>query len=114
MRRQYFYSLRSLFPLPLPRLILSTSHSSADNLFRPFDITGMAIPKGITLIVGGGFHGKSTLLKALEVGGPVSLLYLLSTPLERNTFFFFFQKNSLSFPCFLSRFFGPRLHASFF
>lgn len=31
-------------------------------------ITGMGIPKGITLIVGGGFHGKSTLLKALERG----------------------------------------------
>ncbi|MCR5736479.1 MAG: ABC-ATPase domain-containing protein [Eubacterium sp.] len=29
---------------------------------------GMGIPKGITMIVGGGFHGKSTLLKALEVG----------------------------------------------
>lgn len=29
-------------------------------------ITGMGIPKGITLIVGGGFHGKSTLLTALE------------------------------------------------
>lgn len=32
------------------------------------DITGMGIPKGITLIVGGGYHGKSTLLKALECG----------------------------------------------
>eukprot|EP00871_Galdieria_phlegrea_P006071 jgi/Galph1/951/GphlegSOOS_G5680.1 len=31
-------------------------------------VTGMGIPKGITLIVGGGFHGKSTLLQALEVG----------------------------------------------
>lgn len=31
-------------------------------------ITGMGIPKGITLIVGGGYHGKSTLLKALECG----------------------------------------------
>jgi predicted ABC-class ATPase len=29
-------------------------------------ISGMGIPKGITLIVGGGYHGKSTLLKALE------------------------------------------------
>lgn len=28
----------------------------------------MGIPKGVTLIVGGGFHGKSTLLQALEVG----------------------------------------------
>lgn len=31
-------------------------------------ITGMGIPKGITLIVGGGYHGKSTLLTALELG----------------------------------------------
>ncbi len=31
-------------------------------------VTGMGIPKGITLIVGGGFHGKSTLLAALERG----------------------------------------------
>ena len=31
-------------------------------------IKGMGIPKGITLIVGGGYHGKSTLLKALELG----------------------------------------------
>lgn len=31
-------------------------------------ISGMGIKKGITLIVGGGYHGKSTLLKALEVG----------------------------------------------
>ncbi len=31
-------------------------------------VTGMGIPQGITLIVGGGFHGKSTLLKALERG----------------------------------------------
>ncbi|MCI8363944.1 MAG: ABC-ATPase domain-containing protein [Eubacterium sp.] len=31
-------------------------------------LRGMGIPKGITLIVGGGYHGKSTLLKALELG----------------------------------------------
>ena len=32
------------------------------------EISGMGIPKGITLIVGGGYHGKSTLLAALERG----------------------------------------------
>lgn len=32
------------------------------------EITGMGMRKGITLIVGGGYHGKSTLLKALELG----------------------------------------------
>ena len=31
-------------------------------------ICGMGIPAGITLIVGGGYHGKSTLLNALELG----------------------------------------------
>jgi predicted ABC-class ATPase len=31
-------------------------------------LLGMGIKKGITLIVGGGYHGKSTLLKALELG----------------------------------------------
>lgn len=34
----------------------------------PREITGMGIPRGVTLIVGGGYHGKSTLLKALERG----------------------------------------------
>lgn len=38
------------------------------NLPHKGRITGMGIPKGITLIVGGGYHGKSTLLKALEAG----------------------------------------------
>ena len=28
----------------------------------------MGVRKGITLIVGGGYHGKSTLLRALELG----------------------------------------------
>eukprot|EP00667_Euglena_gracilis_P005408 EG_transcript_5443 len=31
-------------------------------------VSGMAIPRGVTLIVGGGFNGKSTLLEALAVG----------------------------------------------
>ncbi len=31
-------------------------------------VAGMGLPRGITLIVGGGFHGKSTLLRALEAG----------------------------------------------
>jgi predicted ABC-class ATPase len=31
-------------------------------------VTGMGVPEGVTLIVGGGFHGKSTLLRALEAG----------------------------------------------
>jgi predicted ABC-class ATPase len=31
-------------------------------------ITGMGVPTGLTMLVGGGFQGKSTLLRALEVG----------------------------------------------
>lgn len=31
-------------------------------------LTGMGIPNGVTVIVGGGYHGKSTLLEALTMG----------------------------------------------
>jgi predicted ABC-class ATPase len=31
-------------------------------------IRGMGIPEGVSLIVGGGYHGKSTLLRAIELG----------------------------------------------
>jgi predicted ABC-class ATPase len=31
-------------------------------------VRGMAIPRGVTLLVGGGFHGKSTLLRAVALG----------------------------------------------
>jgi len=46
-----------------PRLQVSFTLPNAGN-----EIVGMGIPKGITLICGGGFHGKSTLLQALQVG----------------------------------------------
>lgn len=32
------------------------------------DVTGLGVRRGVTLVVGGGFHGKSTLLHALERG----------------------------------------------
>jgi len=32
------------------------------------EIVGMGIREGVTLIVGGGYHGKSTLLRAIELG----------------------------------------------
>jgi predicted ABC-class ATPase len=35
---------------------------------RGNDVIGMGVPRGVTLIVGGGFHGKSTLLRAIERG----------------------------------------------
>ena len=31
-------------------------------------VTGMGVPRGVTLIVGGGYHGKSTLLTAIAAG----------------------------------------------
>lgn len=31
-------------------------------------VTGMGVPSGVTLVVGGGYHGKSTLLQAFEQG----------------------------------------------
>lgn len=36
------------------------------NLPHKGNVKGMGIPKGVTLIVGGGYHGKSTLLQALQ------------------------------------------------
>lgn len=48
--------------------------SSPGSLRRSFtlrsgrEVTGMAVPRGVTLIAGGGYHGKSTLLRALERG----------------------------------------------
>lgn len=38
------------------------------NLPHRGELKGMGIRRGVTLIVGGGYHGKSTLLKALETG----------------------------------------------
>lgn len=49
-------------------------HSPAENEVsislphREEPLAGMAIKRGITLIVGGGYHGKSTLLQAIERG----------------------------------------------
>jgi predicted ABC-class ATPase len=42
--------------------------STSSNTCGHCCVAGMGIPAGVTLIVGGGFHGKSTLLNALEQG----------------------------------------------
>jgi len=58
-------------PLPHDRARPFTSPASLRvTLHRPNGgpITGLGIPAGVTLIVGGGYHGKSTLLRALERG----------------------------------------------
>ncbi len=52
-------SLSVTFELPHP----IESDSGSSRLVR-----GMGIPTGVTLIVGGGYHGKSTLLQALQRG----------------------------------------------
>jgi predicted ABC-class ATPase len=41
---------------------------STVNLPHAGSVSGTAVPAGIVLICGGGYHGKSTLLKALEMG----------------------------------------------
>lgn len=55
--------MRDAFPFQLPKSLRVEMHLPYAGV-----ITGMGIPKGVTLIVGGGYHGKSTLLKALEAG----------------------------------------------
>ena len=42
------------------RTVIKTPHKGG--------ISGMGIPRGITLFVGGGYHGKSTILQALQNG----------------------------------------------
>jgi len=58
-------------PLDGPGVVPFRSPDSlAVTLERPEHgpLRGMGIPAGVTLIVGGGYHGKSTLLRALERG----------------------------------------------
>ncbi len=50
------------------RLEIELPNSIPDNSGKKNAISGLGIPKGVTLIVGGGYHGKSTLLRALERG----------------------------------------------
>ncbi|RME21856.1 MAG: isopentenyl-diphosphate delta-isomerase, partial [Deltaproteobacteria bacterium] len=45
---------------PELRVTLTTLHHG--------EVKGMGIPRGITLITGGGFHGKTTLLEAIQSG----------------------------------------------
>lgn len=52
-------SLRVTMELPNPVTVDNRESQS---------ISGMGIPRGLTLIVGGGYHGKSTLLQALQRG----------------------------------------------
>ena len=51
-------------------VVFKSPDSLAVTLHLPHrgEVRGMGIRRGITVIAGGGFHGKSTLLKALERG----------------------------------------------
>lgn len=54
---------REVVPFEAPeslRVTLDTPHAGP--------VRGLGLPEGVTLIAGGGFHGKSTLLRALERG----------------------------------------------
>lgn len=57
--------------VPMKGAVPFTSPSSMERSFilpHKGEIKGMAVPEGITLIVGGGYHGKSTLLSAIQQG----------------------------------------------
>lgn len=57
--------------LPMPGAL---PFSSPDSLRVTLDLPhrgptpGMGVPRGVTLVVGGGYHGKTTLLRALQEG----------------------------------------------
>ncbi len=58
-------------PLPDEKAVSFQSPPELEVSFdcpRRGEVRGMGIPRGVTLIVGGGYHGKSTLLAALEKG----------------------------------------------
>lgn len=57
-------------PLEAEALPLRSPESLKQEFTLPHagPVAGLGIPKGVTLIAGGGFHGKSTLLHALERG----------------------------------------------
>lgn len=55
---------------PLPDAVpFASPDTQRVTLSTPWgDAVGMGVPEGVTLITGGGFHGKSTVLQALEHG----------------------------------------------
>ncbi|KAI9666422.1 MAG: hypothetical protein M1821_004358 [Bathelium mastoideum] len=54
-------------PNVVPFQIDAAHQVSLQRLNKP-PVHGLGIPTGVTILSGGGFHGKSTLLKALELG----------------------------------------------
>ncbi len=61
----------SAYPFQSPeslRVKIAVPHECMQQGHLTKELTGLGIPKGVTLIVGGGYHGKSTLLRAIERG----------------------------------------------
>lgn len=61
----------SNLPMPEKQAIKFISPANMEIEFKTLHhgtIKGMGIPRGVTLIVGGGYHGKTTVLKAIERG----------------------------------------------
>ncbi|KAM3414205.1 hypothetical protein BST61_g10863 [Cercospora zeina] len=53
----------AVVPFKSPKELETTLTASDGTVYH-----GMGVPRGITLLTGGGFHGKSTLLEAIELG----------------------------------------------
>ncbi|KAF2211218.1 hypothetical protein CERZMDRAFT_98535 [Cercospora zeae-maydis SCOH1-5] len=53
----------AVVPFASPKELETTLTASDGTVYH-----GMGVPRGITLLTGGGFHGKSTLLEAIELG----------------------------------------------
>ena len=67
------------------RVTLNVPHPVLQFGQLTYSISGLGIPRGVTLIVGGGYHGKSTLLQALQYGVYPHVLgdgreYVVTTP----------------------------------
>ena len=59
---------RPLSEISVVPFVTPVSLSAKVDLPNAGSVTGMALPRGVSLVVGGGYHGKSTLLRALEAG----------------------------------------------
>ncbi|MDO5851620.1 MAG: ABC-ATPase domain-containing protein [Methanobacteriaceae archaeon] len=55
--------LKTAKPFKTPETLKITYNTPNNN-----KITGMGIPEGITIIIGGGYHGKTTLLESIQNG----------------------------------------------
>jgi predicted ABC-class ATPase len=59
---------RGVIPFEAPATLRATVTLAHPRPDGSRDLVGLGVPRGVSLIVGGGYHGKSTLLRALERG----------------------------------------------